>query len=64
MGATRTHTCFFSEEALTPLREVYVALSEDFDERRPYIDDVAEEAGDARLDALRVAIAFLAEPVP
>jgi hypothetical protein len=61
---TRTHTHYWGEEQIEPLRTAYDAIAEDFDKRRPYITDEAEAAGDMRLDALRSAIALAAEPVP
>ena len=62
--STRTHTVYWGDDQLDPLRKAYDQVAEHFDERRPYITDEAEAAGDARLDALRSAIAMMAEPVP
>jgi hypothetical protein len=63
LRSTRTHTRYFADEDLAPLAEVTAALFEDWEGRRPFMDEATYLAGAARLSLLNTAHTLLGEPV-
>ena len=61
---TRTHTVYFDEDSLVPIRDAFIALEGDWLDRGPHMSREAHEAGLRRLMVLSAAINLLAEPVP
>lgn len=60
---TRTHTVFFTEESLNPIRKELTKLSDDFLARSKYMSNGAQVAYEHRLFVIRHAIELLSEPV-
>lgn len=62
MRYTRTHTYFWNEEDLAPLRKEAARLMDDWAKRAPYVDEETRVRGDVRCSALLTAITLCAEP--
>lgn len=60
---TRTHTVFFTQESLKPIKGEYEKLSDDYGKRAKYMSTGAQYAYEQRLLILSNAIKLLAEPV-
>lgn len=61
---TRTHTRFFSEADLAPIREAIAALAEEWSERRPFVGAETRHAADLRLEQLNIAAQLAGEVCP
>lgn len=59
---THTHTVFFDEENLAPLRKEIEKLEQDYLARKPYIDADIKQRFDGRFTVLKAAVDLLAEP--
>lgn len=64
MRFTRTHTVWFGDEELAPLREAVRSIREDAAHRYPHLTDDARAALMLRVALLHSALDLLAEPVP
>lgn len=63
LTSTRTHTRYFDDERLAPLRKALDDLAADWNDRvRPFSDEL-RAAGDRRIAVAEAAYSLLAEPV-
>jgi len=61
IGATRTHTHFWSDEQMAGLENEVESLAADWTDRRGHCDPALQQAGDARVLLLRTAVRLARE---
>jgi hypothetical protein len=63
LTSTRTHTVYWNERDIAPMLAELAKLRIDFKRRRPYVDLIAAQAMQSRLDALQAILNTLTERV-